>query len=82
MIDGIEINQVTIVGLVRAVKENATRLDYEVDDMTGPPLEVKQFVDNDVSFKTSLLFSCYLEPAEEPGGDQLKSQLSATPLTL
>jgi len=47
MIDGIEINQVTIVGLVRAVKENATRLDYEVDDMTGPPLEVKQFVDND-----------------------------------
>ena len=36
------------MGLVRAVKESPTRLDYEIDDMTGPPLEVKQFVDNDV----------------------------------
>jgi hypothetical protein len=37
------------VGLIIAVKESPTRIDYEVDDMTGPPLEVKQFVDNDVS---------------------------------
>lgn len=44
-----EIYQVTIVGLVRSVKESATRLDYEVDDLSGPPLEVKQFVDNDES---------------------------------
>lgn len=41
--------QVTVVGLVRSVKESSTRLDYEIDDLTGPPLEVKQFVDNDVS---------------------------------
>ena len=41
--------QITIVGLIVAVKESPTRIDYEVDDMTGPPLEVKQFVDNDVS---------------------------------
>lgn len=41
--------QITIVGLIIAVKESPTRIDYEVDDMTGPPLEVKQFVDNDVS---------------------------------
>lgn len=39
----------TLVGLVRSVKESQTRLDYEIDDLTGPPLEVKQFVDNDVS---------------------------------
>lgn len=45
----IEILQVTLVGLIRAVKETPTRLDYEVDDLTGPPLEVKQFVDNDES---------------------------------
>ncbi|KAL3869242.1 hypothetical protein ACJMK2_041949 [Sinanodonta woodiana] len=42
-----EISQVTFVGLVRSVNETPTRLDYEIDDMTGPPLEVKQFVDND-----------------------------------
>ena len=41
--------QVTLVGLIRSVKESTTRIDYELDDMTGPPLEVKQFVDNDVS---------------------------------
>lgn len=45
--DGIELHQVTFVGLVRSVKESATRLDYEIDDMTAPPLEVRQFVDND-----------------------------------
>ncbi|KAK3585005.1 hypothetical protein CHS0354_024919 [Potamilus streckersoni] len=44
-----EISQVTLVGLVRSVNETPTRLDYEVDDMTGPHLEVKQFVDNDDS---------------------------------
>ncbi|XP_071118772.1 replication protein A 32 kDa subunit-like [Haliotis cracherodii] len=43
----VELSQVTIVGLVRTVKESPTRIDYEIDDMTGPPLEVKQFVDND-----------------------------------
>ncbi|XP_064608234.1 replication protein A 32 kDa subunit-A-like isoform X2 [Liolophura sinensis] len=42
-----EISQVTIVGLVRSVKESSTRIDYEIDDMSGPLLEVKQFVDND-----------------------------------
>lgn len=45
----IELSQITIVGLIIAVKESPTRIDYEVDDMTGPPLEVKQFVDNDES---------------------------------
>ncbi|WAR23409.1 RFA2B-like protein [Mya arenaria] len=38
----IEIYQVSMIGLVRAVKESATRIDYEIDDLTGPPLEVKQ----------------------------------------
>ena len=38
-----------LVGLIRSVKESTTRIDYELDDMTGPPLDVKQFVDNDVS---------------------------------
>merc|ERR1719187_1739064 len=38
--DGIDLHQVTTVGIVRAVKESATRLDYELDDMTGPILDV------------------------------------------
>jgi len=47
MIGNIELHQVTLVGLVRTVKEAATRLDYQIDDMSGPPFEVRQFVDND-----------------------------------
>lgn len=45
----IEISQITMVGLVTSVKESPTRIDYEIDDMTGPPISVKQFVDNDES---------------------------------
>uniref|UniRef100_A0A0B6Y6T0 Replication protein A C-terminal domain-containing protein n=1 Tax=Arion vulgaris TaxID=1028688 RepID=A0A0B6Y6T0_9EUPU len=39
----VEVSQVTLVGLVVSVNETATRVDYLIDDMTGPPLEVKQF---------------------------------------
>ena len=42
--------QITVVGLVRSVKEAPTRIDYELDDMTGPVLRVRQFVDNEVSY--------------------------------
>jgi len=55
-----------LVGLVRSSQETSTRLDYLIDDMTGAPLEVRQFVDNDVmflhmfliSFAFALLFVC------------------------
>jgi len=43
----IELHQVTMIGLVKSVNESATRLDYFIDDMTGPPLKVQHFVDND-----------------------------------
>ena len=42
------LHQVTLVGLVRSVKETSTRVDYEIDDGTAAPIEVKQFIDNDV----------------------------------
>lgn len=45
--DAIDLHQVTVVGIIRSVKESATRLDYELDDMTGPLLDIRQFVDND-----------------------------------
>eukprot|EP00108_Taenia_solium_P003696 TsM_000156100 transcript=TsM_000156100 gene=TsM_000156100 len=38
---------VTLVGLIRSVNESATRIDYEIDDYTGPSVLVKQFVDDD-----------------------------------
>ena len=43
----------TIVGIIRSVKEAVTKIEYFIDDMTGPPLDVRQFVDNDVSKRTS-----------------------------
>ena len=53
-----------LVGLVRSSQETSTRLDYSIDDMTGAPLEVRQFVDNDVIFCNmflDILFSaCFL----------------------
>lgn len=47
----IEMSQITMVGLVMSVNESPTRIDYEIDDMTGPPISVKQFVDNDESLQ-------------------------------
>lgn len=43
--------QIVLVGLVRSSTETSTRLDYTIDDMTAAPIEVRQFVDNDVIFQ-------------------------------
>lgn len=45
--DNITYHQVTLVGIVRSAKESATNLAYEIDDMSGPLIEVRQFGDND-----------------------------------
>ncbi|TSK28178.1 Replication protein A 32 kDa subunit [Bagarius yarrelli] len=39
-----ELNQVTLVGLIREAKLTETHLIYSLDDMTGPPLDVKQWL--------------------------------------
>ncbi|XP_012938343.1 replication protein A 32 kDa subunit-A [Aplysia californica] len=39
----LELFQITFVGLIKAVNESATRIDYEIDDMSGPPIEVRHF---------------------------------------
>ena len=44
----------TLVGLVRSVKESSTCITYEIDDMSGPSIDVRQFVDNDVCNITCL----------------------------
>ncbi|XP_064626156.1 replication protein A 32 kDa subunit-like isoform X2 [Lineus longissimus] len=43
----VELNQVSIIGIVKSVKDGPSRIDYEIDDLTGGILEVKQFVDNE-----------------------------------
>ena len=53
--------QVTLVGLVKSVNESPTRIDYVIDDMTGPPLDVRRFNDSDVS----LDFVCIVSDSNE-----------------
>lgn len=42
----VNIHQVTVVGVIRSVREQATNITYEIDDMSGPPIEVKLWVEN------------------------------------
>ncbi|KAF0047527.1 hypothetical protein F2P81_001160 [Scophthalmus maximus] len=42
-IGDLELNQVSVVGVVRECSPLATSVRYSVDDMTGPPLNVKQW---------------------------------------
>uniref|UniRef100_A0A8C4N958 Replication protein A2 n=1 Tax=Eptatretus burgeri TaxID=7764 RepID=A0A8C4N958_EPTBU len=43
----IELNQVTLVGIVRQSEKAPTNILYKVDDMTAEPLDVRQWVDVD-----------------------------------
>lgn len=40
--------QVSLVGVVRSSAPTETNVQYSLDDMTGPPLVVKQWVDTEV----------------------------------
>ncbi|CAL8085383.1 unnamed protein product [Calicophoron daubneyi] len=44
---GLELSQITILGVVRSVNESATRIEYEIDDYTGAYLPVKFFVEDE-----------------------------------
>ncbi|KAI1894890.1 hypothetical protein AGOR_G00120420 [Albula goreensis] len=41
----VEIAQITLLGIVRNTEKSVTNIQYKVDDMTGPPMSVKQWVD-------------------------------------
>lgn len=45
-IDGLDVKQVTIVGMVRAINPQTTNITYKIDDGTGV-IEVKQWLDAD-----------------------------------
>lgn len=43
----VEVAQVTIVGIIRSTDKSMTNIQYKVDDMTGSPMDVKQWVDTE-----------------------------------
>ncbi|KAI1826506.1 replication protein A, subunit RPA32 [Xylaria intraflava] len=45
-IDGLDVKQVTVVGMVRAISPQTTNITYKIDDGTGV-IEVKQWLDAD-----------------------------------
>jgi len=45
--DDITYHQVTLVGIIRSAKESSASVAYEIDDMSGPLIEVRQFGDSD-----------------------------------
>ncbi|KAM6217583.1 replication protein A 32 kDa subunit [Rhynchocyon petersi] len=46
-IGGVEISQVTIVGIIRHTEKAPTNIVYKIDDMTAAPMDVRQWVDTD-----------------------------------
>ncbi|XP_072303194.1 replication protein A 32 kDa subunit-like [Eucyclogobius newberryi] len=47
VIGDLELNQVSLVGIVRSSSPCTTYNQYFVDDMTGPPLTVRQWINTD-----------------------------------
>ncbi|KAJ8032909.1 Replication protein A 32 kDa subunit [Holothuria leucospilota] len=43
----VELNQVAIVGVILNTDIQATHIRYELDDMSGPSIEIRQWIDND-----------------------------------
>ncbi|XP_005925645.1 replication protein A 32 kDa subunit isoform X1 [Haplochromis burtoni] len=43
----VDVAQVTIVGVIRSTDKSMTNIQYKVDDMTGAPMDVKQWVDTE-----------------------------------
>ncbi|KAM9353650.1 replication protein A 32 kDa subunit isoform 2-T2 [Symphorus nematophorus] len=43
----VEVAQVTLVGVIRSTDKSMTNIQYKVDDMTGAPMDVKQWVDTE-----------------------------------
>ncbi|XP_020493696.2 replication protein A 32 kDa subunit [Labrus bergylta] len=43
----LELNQLSVVGIIRGYVPFVTNVQYSLDDMTGPPLSVKQWVNSE-----------------------------------
>uniref|UniRef100_A0A8P4KS92 Replication protein A C-terminal domain-containing protein n=1 Tax=Dicentrarchus labrax TaxID=13489 RepID=A0A8P4KS92_DICLA len=56
-----ELNQVSLVGIIRGFAPFVTNVQYSVDDMTGPPLSVRQWVDTQDCAQTLLSPGTYVK---------------------
>ncbi|TNN86198.1 Replication protein A subunit [Liparis tanakae] len=54
---GWELNQVSVVGVIGGVAPFVTNIQFSVDDMTGPPLNVKQWVNGKASSEAAPMTS-------------------------
>ncbi|XP_041069645.1 replication protein A 32 kDa subunit [Carcharodon carcharias] len=43
----VELSQVTVVGVIKDAEKAPTNILYKLDDMTAPPMDVRQWVDTD-----------------------------------
>ncbi|XP_067867708.1 replication protein A 32 kDa subunit isoform X1 [Heterodontus francisci] len=43
----VELSQVTLVGMIKDAEKAPTNILYKLDDMTAPPMDVRQWVDTD-----------------------------------
>lgn len=43
------------MGVIRTTDKSMTNIQYKVDDMTGAPMDVKQWVDTEVSWDNCTL---------------------------
>ncbi|XP_008293888.1 replication protein A 32 kDa subunit-like [Stegastes partitus] len=58
----LELNQVSVVGIIRGFAPFVTNIQYSVDDMTGPPLKVMQWVNTkDCALMTSVPTGTYVK---------------------
>ncbi|XP_056153927.1 replication protein A 32 kDa subunit-like [Lampris incognitus] len=46
-IGDLELNQISVVGVVRRCVPSEVKIQYSVDDMTGPPIDVTQWVNSE-----------------------------------
>ncbi|XP_072045909.1 replication protein A 32 kDa subunit-B-like [Amphiura filiformis] len=43
----VEVYQVAVVGVIRRVETSSTNILYQLDDMTGPTIDIRHWIDND-----------------------------------
>ena len=45
---GIELNLVSLVGIIKSISQTSTFIDYEFNDRSGPSIIIKQFIYQEV----------------------------------
>ncbi|XP_013778721.1 replication protein A 32 kDa subunit-like [Limulus polyphemus] len=86
-VGSMECHILTLVGLVRSVDEQTTRITYQLDDFTGPPLEVQMWFGENEEFsdkRSSIMENTYLRVyggLRTFKGKRLLNAFKVTPVT-